>query len=403
MLKSLKLRDWKSFGERGNELTLGPLTLLVGPNASGKSNVFDALRLLQGLALDLSVEDALRGRMEGGREVWPGIRGGSAEAARKSTLGFNLTSTWSDDLTHSVRIETSTHLGLGIEGESLQDSEDDVFSTHRPTLGAAVGRGDGGALKVAVRKGAGQGRWPVRLLRDSRSVLGQLRPAEEFAPTVMERVETMRTRLREFVFLDIQPRLMRSPSQVGRAIGLNGEHIAAAVGALPERSRRDVVDWLSELCDPKLQDLDTEVIADVQDVYLFAEEAGGVRVSARSLSDGTLRFLGTLVALLTVPPGSAVMLEEPDVGLHPSRVHVLAEFLETVTRQRGIQVIATTHSPVLLAHLSEAVFLDAVAFARSENGHTEVRRIGDLPRVELLRDPSKRAQLISTGWLERAA
>lgn len=402
MLKSLKLHDWKSFGQRGNEFPLAPLTLLVGPNASGKSNVFDALRLLQGLALDLSLDDALRGRWEGGREVWQGIRGGSAEAARKTTLGFALTSTWSD-LTHTIEVETDTHQGLGIQGEELSDPDDQVFSTHRRTLGDTFGRDEGGALRVAVRKEPGSGRWPSRLLRDSRSVLGQLRPSDDFAPTVMDRVEAMRTRLRELIFLDIQPRLMRGPSQPGRAIGLSGEHVAAAIHALSERTRQDVVDWLSELCDPKLQNLQTELIPDVQDVYLFAEEAGGVRVSARSLSDGTLRFLGTVVALLTAPPGSVVLLEEPDVGLHPARVHLLAEFLEMVTRPSGIQVIATTHSPVLLAHLSEETFLDAVAFARAEEGWTEARRIGGLPQIERLKDPGKRVQLISTGWLERAA
>lgn len=64
-LYELKLDDWRSFGsgpDARNTLRFGELTILVGPNASGKSNVLDALHLLQGAALDLSLGDVLRGR-----------------------------------------------------------------------------------------------------------------------------------------------------------------------------------------------------------------------------------------------------------------------------------------------------------------------------------------------------
>ncbi len=78
---------------------------------------------------------------------------------------------------------------------------------------------------------------------------------------------------------------------------------------------------------------------------MFAVERSGRRVSARSMSDGTLRFLGLLVALLTCPEGALVVLEEPDVGLHPSRIRLLAELFDDIATRRGVQIVATTHSP----------------------------------------------------------
>lgn len=93
MLTSLRLKDWKSFGD-GPAMPFGPLTLLVGPNGSGKSNVIDALRFLQGAALDLPLGEVLRGRYEGQREVWPGIRGHVAEAARAGTTDFEIETGW---------------------------------------------------------------------------------------------------------------------------------------------------------------------------------------------------------------------------------------------------------------------------------------------------------------------
>ena len=86
MLTSLTLHGFKSF--RHAELKLSRLTLLVGANASGKSNVFDAIRFLQGTALGFITTDVLRGHWEGGRELWPGIRGGPNEVARYGAQEF---------------------------------------------------------------------------------------------------------------------------------------------------------------------------------------------------------------------------------------------------------------------------------------------------------------------------
>ncbi len=93
MLTSLRLKDWKSFGN-GPAMPFAPLTLLVGPNGSGKSNLLDALRFLQGAALDLPLRDVWRGRYEGQREIWPGIRGHIAEAARSGAKSFEIATRW---------------------------------------------------------------------------------------------------------------------------------------------------------------------------------------------------------------------------------------------------------------------------------------------------------------------
>lgn len=401
MLKELGLEDWKSFGAERRPLLLSPLTLLVGPNASGKSNVFDALRFMQGIALGLSVDDVLRGRSEGGRETWSGIRGGPQEAARRNNR-FRITSKWHEGWKHELAIDTG---GLAtVSMDVFSDQHGEVFNTHASSLRGNVGRNAAGGLNVAVRKGAGKGNWPSILVRDMTSVVSQLEPDARFAPEVVPTVQNYIRAVRSFFFLDIQPRLMRAPSPLGRTLGLSGEHIAAAVHALSPSKRQDVADWLSELCAPRIKSLEPEFIEKVQEVFLFIEEEDGTRVSARSMSDGTLRFLGTLVALMTTPEGSTVLLEEPDVGLHPARVHLLAQFLEQITAERRIQVLATSHSPTLLAHLSDEAFLNTLAFDRDDtNGATVVQQIRQLQDHERLLPPDKRASLISTGWLERAS
>ncbi len=79
----------------------------------------------------------------------------------------------------------------------------------------------------------------------------------------------------------------------------------------------------------------------------------------------------------------------------------MAELLETRTSQ--VQVIATTHSPALLARLSAGALGDVVAFGRdADTGVSRVSRLRDLAHFETLASSRDVAHLFSTGWVERA-
>jgi predicted ATPase len=412
MLRSLTLENWKSFGTSRNVLEFAPLTLLVGPNASGKSNALDALRFLQGCALDFPLSDVLRGRYEGQREVWPAIRGGIVEAARSGTEGFTLATKWEsgddddlvsiDVLTHRVRASCAGD--VFVEEERLEENGAYLFDTHAPSLKGATGRGAGGALRTALRA-SGKGNSPTETYESHRLVLGQAEPGGRVAHAVIEAARRLRGWLREATFLDIRPSLMRDlKPENGGHLGASGENISSVLYSLRESNQlEDIVGWLQELCDADITGIEFDRTDRLREVMLLLVEKGGRRISARSASDGTLRFLGEVVALLTSPKGSLVVLEEPDVGLHPSRIRLLAELLEYVTRERGVQVLATTHSPTLLAQLSRGSLGSVVAFGRDPgSGDTVCARLGTLPYFETLRDAPNIEHLVSTGWLERA-
>jgi predicted ATPase len=135
-------------------------------------------------------------------------------------------------------------------------------------------------------------------------------------------------------------------------------------------------------------------------------EQDGTKVSARSLSDGTLRFLGELVALRTAGAGSVILIEELGHALHPQRMHLLVEYLEALTSDpdRNIQVIATTHSPLVLQALSPKALRDVVLVARvpGKTG-TILRRLGELPNFDEVVARRGIEYLFTTGWLEQAS
>lgn len=405
MLTALTLESWKSFGrEPGAEIPLAPLTLLVGPNASGKSNALDALRFLQGAALDFPLSDVLRGRWEGQREVWPAIRGSLVEAAHSGTEAFALATSWDFGAPPRLhhRVEVACPGDVYVSAEKLE-ADTFLYDTHAPTLGGAAGRAPGGGINVAL-KARGGGRSATQTHQSHRLLLGQVEARDRVLPAVVEHAQKVRAALRDLVFLDIRPSLMRDyRPENGGHLGVSGENISPVLFSMSgKQALKDVVGWLAELTASEIETIDFDQTR-LREVMMILVEAGGRRTSARSASDGTLRFLGEVVALLTSPKGSLVVLEEPDVGLHPARIRLLAELLEHVSQRRGVQVIATTHSPTLLAHLSKDALAAVVAFGRdADTGDTRCARLGDLPHFATLRDAPDLEHLVSTGWLERA-
>lgn len=407
MLRSLTLTNWKSFGETRNVIPCAPLTLLVGPNASGKSNALDALRFLQGAAaLNFPLGDVLRGRWEGQREIWPPIRGHAVEAARAGRSEFALCTTWErgETLEHFVRIDVAGDVTL-LEEHLLKPPPFYAFDTEAAALRGGAGPTTGGGINVALRA-RGKGNSVKATYPATRSLLGQIELKDRVAREAVDDARTLQHLFEEVLFLDIQPARMRDykPEHAG-VLGTSGENVSPVLARLHQRDPEkllDLRDWLAELCAPTISDFGFDH-TQLKEVMFFLVEGGGRRISARSVSDGTLRFLGLVTALLTAPCGSLVVIEEPDVGLHPSRVHLLAQLLEHVTRLGGIQVIATTHSPTLLAHLTKETLGNVVALERmAEGGETICTRLGDLKHFGTLRDSAQLDHLVSTGWIERA-
>jgi hypothetical protein len=338
MLKKIRLKDFKSFADE--EVELAPLTLLVGANASGKSNFLDALRFLQGIFLGLPARDVLDGEESSRPDAWPGLRGRAQEAARLGTSAFTINSLWQ-------------------QAPSTPEAE----RWHRISCGTD----------------------PVSIL-----------PEEMCAGKSPEP---------EILSLKIDPDQMRGYGHRKAPLGEGGKNVSGVLADLladPEE-KRIFVEWLTELCAPELEDIDFVEVKELGDVMAIFVEKEGRRISSRSISDGTLRFLGTLLALRTAEVGSVVLIEEIEAGLHPTRIRLLVQYLEAVTQARGIQVIATTHSPVVLQWLSDESLRDVIVFGRvPEHEGTLMRRLGSLPHFDHAVARAGIEELFTTGWLEMA-
>ena len=138
-------------------------------------------------------------------------------------------------------------------------------------------------------------------------------------------------------------------------------------------------------------------------VQLAIKERNGRTVSAYAASDGTLRFLAMLATLLDDESEGLYFFEEIDNGIHPTRLRLLVDLIENRTAAGNIQVVTTTHSPDLLAMVSDRTFEStSVVCRRPDSNDAVIRRVADLPNAEELRSSQGLGRLHTSGWLEDA-
>ena len=138
-------------------------------------------------------------------------------------------------------------------------------------------------------------------------------------------------------------------------------------------------------------------------IYFFLKESNGRKISADAASDGTLRFLAILAALLDEAPACFYVFEEIDNGIHPSRLRLLLELIEGQTRRNNIQVLTTTHSPDLLSMVSDETFDNTSVICRlPDSDNAIVRPVANLANAAELRQSQGLGKLHASGWFEDA-
>lgn len=420
MFASLRLRDFKNF--RDETLRMGPFTMLVGANASGKSNVRDAFRFLHGIGRGYRLSEVIGGRYGSGAQVeWEPIRGGVDELIRFGQEAFSLRAVarhvfasqggfeWSNSLTYEIGVSrkpegTSPFL---VAEESLSYGARSTF-TSRPAWGDPIRREAGGAqMAVRMAKTGTQRRLGLRVnVNRDRPALLQVQEESRVVRKHKGQALLMQNALAGVRFLDLSPERMRQPSFPGQTVlGDRGDNLPTVLREICEDAARQatLVEWTRELTPMDVADFEFPVDRTTGLVQLAVRESNGASVSAYAASDGTLRFLAMLAALLGDNPAGLYVFEEIDNGIHPSRLRLLIDLIESQTAKGGVQVLTTTHSPELLSMVSDETFTStSLVCRRPENDAAVIRPLRELPEAERLRASQGLGRLHASGWMEDA-
>ncbi|MCB9507618.1 MAG: AAA family ATPase [Myxococcales bacterium] len=414
MLKSIDLSSFKSFHRAS--APLGALSLVVGTNASGKSNIREALRVLHGVGLGYPMADILGEKYgPGGILQWRGIRGGARESSFQGAgqFGVAVTLRGADDgspggqvFRYCLEVDvTDMSAGPRVVREYLRDGDSFVYDSH-PESDPLDQTGDHQIRVRYPRGGANRKHGKTLAFSSARPVLAQLAELRTEPSSVRDRCEAVSRVFASMRFLDLDPEAMRQPSQPGQLIlGDRGENLSSVLQGICQDSARKatLLQWLRALTPTDATDFVFK--PDLMGrVLVYLSEASGFEVSAYSASDGTLRFLALIAALLSQDSGRIYFFEEFDNGIHPTRLHLLLDLVQRACRSMNVQVIGTTHNPALLAFLDGEACKDALLVYRSEHSRgSRIVPIMELPGARQVMESQDLGRLHQAGWLEDAA
>lgn len=363
------LRNYKSIGHC--DVRLGALTYLVGVNGSGKSNFLDALHL---------VRDALNGSLDNALNE----RGGLSEVRRRSS-------------------GHPTHFGIRLEFR-LPNGRRGHFAFK---VGALKDRGYEVQTEECVIDGIGKGPFyqiDRGTLRDSSESSFPAITSDRLALVAASGLTAFRPvfdALTSMSFYNLNPKLMREPQkpQEGRLLKSAGENVASVIGHLERvgREQLDIIEDYLQTVVPMVHGVERKQVGSMETLEFRQNMAGSKhpwRFLAQNMSDGTLRALGTLVALFQGNQDyspTLVGMEEPETALHPAASAALREAL--IRASRSTQVIVTSHSPDLLD--DRGIPIEAFLAVVSEGGETRIAPLDEATREAM------RQQLFSAGELLR--
>lgn len=409
MITGIRLRDFKNF--RDTRLSVGRFTVIVGTNASGKSNIRDAFRFLHGIGRGYTLPDIIGGKYGvGGQVEWPQMRGAANEIVRFQKIRFDITVDFSAEdcvgqYSIGVARDPTSRGGFKVVSEILSKNQKVIFDTRAasiigPNARQVIARSE--TLTIANRRTT----FPSPdLVQSDQPALSQLQNFSKGFPHQRAAwADGLMGQLAGIRFLDLVPEQMRRPAFPGQnVLGDSGENLPTVLQAIcTDTARKSVLmDWIRELTPMDVTDFEFPTDPTTGLVQLALREANGTVISAYSASDGTLRFLAMLAALLGDHPYRMYFLEEIDNGIHPARLRLLLDLIERQTQKGTVQVVTTTHSPDLLSMISDDTFASTSVVYRSPDANEAIiTPVADLPNAAALRASQGLGRLHAAGWME---
>jgi predicted ATPase len=417
MLTRLKISGFKNLVDV--DIQFGPFTCVAGPNAAGKSNLFDAIQFLSALSDKTLIDAAVSMRNEGGkpsdlRHIFHHLGdkyakemsfeaemliskegvddlGQKAEASYtflryKVGIAYRMDETLpslggleliEERLEHITKTDAPGHLKFPHDTGTWRKS---VIHGRRTTPFISTENGESRIIKLHQDGVKGRAR-TFSASNLPRTVLSSVNAVE--SPTAL----LARREMQSWRLLQLEPSSLRESDSFTTPPGLgsDGSHLAATLYYLARKqSSNNVESWTYEQVTSRL----SELIDDIMDIYIDRDEKRelltlniidreGTVHTARSLSDGTLRFLALAVLAIDPEYSGLICMEEPENGIYPERIPAILRLLQDIATDTNIQVgsdnplrqvIINTHSPAVVSQVHDDSLLVAELKEMVKNG-----------------------------------
>ena len=358
IISKIELFNWKNFHRC--EVGVQERCFVVGANAAGKSNFIDALRFLRDVA-----------KQGGGLQTAVRVRGGITKirclAAREQSnvkLAIELSESDSRELCWHYELNFK-HTGGGIRENQVKIVSEKVFS----------------------------GREQRYVLDRSAETLGEDEETLKYTyleqPNANKDFRVIQQFLQNVEYLNVVPQMVResaSSSYSGDKEDYYGRNFLKRLALLNDNTRRSYFRKINEflkLAVPQLEELsfvkDEIGVPHLEARYVHWRTLGS-KQQEMQFSDGTLRLIGFLFAL--IDSNGVLLLEEPEINLHPGIVAQFPEFIAKIQRVKkgGRQVFITTHSYDILSN--EGIAPEEVLLLTNSPEGTEVEVLSNVEKAK---------------------
>ena len=358
LIEKIRLRNILSFGDKGEEIELLPLNIIIGQNASGKSNLVDIIKMLNWLPKEKGIINYI-GQNGGIKEwIWKGkIENENYRKLQKLFPEFELEITlmpFTEKITYLIAvgdIANKTHIvseKVGIVSKEFVKRSS--FVEHYDEF---------------TRNESLEG-------EDSILTLQGITKENEYA---------LKTLILSFTkiqfFTDVSTNReseIRRPQQTDAISGelandASNLFIVLNNIGFQDNTKPKIIEYLKKF-NPKITDYSFQILGGFIQLYVREEDLEKP-ISVMRLSDGTLRYLCLLAILCHPEPPPLICIEEPETGLHPDILPTIAELMLEASQRT--QLIVTTHSDILVSAFSEIP--EAVLVCEKDEDGTHFKRL----------------------------
>ena len=409
------LNNFKNFADASLDL-FQPLTILLGRNGSGKTNLIEGVELLSTLARGTPLNEITEIGRDGLFQVRGGLRSCLRFGANRMLLRLHNATIHFDgrdrDVDYFVEMAPHGKHGVQFSREKLVVGRRAFFDAKNPT----------GELFEITYDNFSRGRNPSCRYSATRSVLSRYEEIIRNSRADRNRLEDsestvggVRVYLRRSYIFDPQPKAMREyeRAESNPRLQRSGDNLSAVLFALKNGDEEQqavlqrITTTIRQIPEEPFVAIDFAETS-LGDVMLgFVSQRGkglngGRLIDARLLSDGTLRMLAVVTALETVPEESRIIIEEFDNGLHPSRASLLVRQFADAAVRRKLNILVTTHNPAFMDAIDEAQMDSVLLCHRDESLQaSRVTSLGDLDIARTLALRGGLGDFVTTGRLEK--
>lgn len=389
MITKIEIDGFKSFRNFNMEFT--PFTLVAGINASGKSNLFDALELLSRLST-MSLRDAFPETRGTVNELFTLIDGenymNKMSFAVELLVNRKIKDNWGlEDTIKSPRMRYELTIErrkndkgfeeLSISHESLTKiptNEDIWAKTFIPKSHQDLWKNTqmGGTSSPLIETKTISGKPSIYIRQDGRQG-GKATPANSVNQTVLGGVNSVdfphvfgaKEEMRNWRFMQLNPEELRKPTTQDAKMSYEITHSGANLASALFRMKMDDEYILVEISRQMIKFLPEYVSVDVindeanKQFIIKLKHKDGKEFSSRVLSEGTLRLLALTIMQFDENHKGLLCFEEPENGIHPQRIKLMTELLYNLSADFDDeliplrQVIINTHSPILVREMQK--------------------------------------------------